>query len=81
MDKATDDEQGAINEGDDEDDEDQDYDDALLFLPTGFSRPRPQVLYKGSDPEWQEFKKLATDQPRCLKIQGTLKRSPTHGFD
>ncbi|KAH7408437.1 hypothetical protein DE146DRAFT_646215 [Phaeosphaeria sp. MPI-PUGE-AT-0046c] len=72
VDKATEDNQGATNDEDDDDD-DEDYDDALLFLPTGFSRPRPQTFYKGSDPEWQEFKKLATDRPRCEKIHNELK--------
>jgi hypothetical protein len=56
---------GEEEEGEDDDD----YDDALIFLPTGFSRPRPQTYYKGSDPEWQAFKKLATDRPRVEKIR------------
>ncbi|KAF1839972.1 uncharacterized protein K460DRAFT_371935 [Cucurbitaria berberidis CBS 394.84] len=56
-----------------DEEEDEDYeDDALLFLPTGFSRPRPKTFYRGSDPEWQEFKKLATDRPRVEKIRGEL---------
>lgn len=70
----TEDDQGALH-GEEGEDEDDDYDDALLFLPTGFSRPKPQVFYKGSDPEWQEFKKVATDRPRCEKIHSTLRWS------
>jgi hypothetical protein len=54
-------------------DDDEEYDDALLFLPTGFSRPRPKKFWKGSDPEWQEFKKLATDRPRVEKIRGAIR--------
>lgn len=56
----------------DDEDEDEEYDDALLFLPTGLSRPRPKQFWKGSDPEWQEFKKIATDRPRVDKIRREL---------
>jgi len=55
-----------------DEEEDDDYDDILLFLPTGFSRPSRQTFYKGSDPEWQEFKKIATDRPRAEKIRNEL---------
>ena len=54
----------------DEEEYDDEYDDALIFLPTGFSRPKPKTYYRGSDPEWQEFRKLATDRPRVDKIRG-----------
>ena len=74
VDKATEEGGGAVNEeGDDEDDED--YDDALIFLPTGLSRPRPQVYYKGSDPEWEEFRKFASDRSKVEKIQSTWRLS------
>jgi hypothetical protein len=53
----------------DDDDDEEEYDDALLFLPTGFSRPRPRTFYRGSDPEWQAFKKLSQDVPRIKKIR------------
>ena len=56
----------------DDEDEDEEYDDALLFLPTGLSRPRPKQFWKGSDPEWQEFKKIATDRPRVDKIRSEI---------
>ncbi|KAL5114711.1 hypothetical protein ACEQ8H_007380 [Pleosporales sp. CAS-2024a] len=46
--------------------------DGLLFLPTGFSRPRPRTFYRGSDPEWQEFRKIATDRPRVDRIRNEL---------
>lgn len=52
-----------------EEEDDEDYDDALLFLPTGFSRSKPRRFYKGSDPEWQEFRKVSTDRPRVEKIR------------
>jgi hypothetical protein len=63
---------GQVSNGGEEEEgqEDDDYDDALVFLPTGFSRPRPQTYYKGSDPEWQEFKKIVMDRARVEKIRG-----------
>jgi hypothetical protein len=64
------DEWTTVGPDEDEDDDDEEYDDALLFLPTGLSRPRPKQFWKGSDPEWQEFKKLATDRQRVDKIRG-----------
>jgi hypothetical protein len=63
----------AAGEGEEEEDE-EDYDDAILFLPTGLSRQRPQTFYKGSDPEWQEYKKLAGDRPRLEKIRSMCSR-------
>lgn len=60
-------------EADDEDgDDDEEYDDAILFIPTGFSRLQPKRYWKGSDPEWQQFKQLATDRPRVDKIRGAI---------
>lgn len=65
--------QEAGQEVDDEDDEEYEEEDhALLFLPTGFTRPKPRTFYRGSDPEWQEFKKVATDPPRIQKIRSEL---------
>jgi hypothetical protein len=61
--------EGDVEEEDEE--EDDDYDDALIFLPTGFSRPKPKTFYRGSDPEWQEYRKVATDRPRVEKIRST----------
>lgn len=60
--------------GDDmEDDEDYEDDEvALLFFPTGFSRPKPRTFYKGTDPEWQEFIKIASDRTRIDQIRGEL---------
>jgi hypothetical protein len=72
--------QKAGEEVEDEEEEEE-YDDAILFLPTGFSRPRRRTFYKGSDPEWQAFKKIATDRPRIEKIRGksTSKREDSQG--
>jgi hypothetical protein len=56
---------GPEADGDDEEDDD----DAILFLPTGLSRPRQRTFYKGSDSEWQTFKKIATDRSRADKIR------------
>lgn len=53
--------------------EEEDEEEALLFLPTGFSRPAKKTFYKGTDPEWQEFRKLATDRPRVERIRGKPK--------
>jgi hypothetical protein len=61
----------AAEEAADEYDDDEEYDDAILFLPTGFSRPKPKTYYRGSDPEWQEFRKVALDRPRVEKIRST----------
>ena len=60
------------NEEDEEEDEDEEYDDAILFLPTGFSRLKPKTFYKGSDPEWQEFKKVSQDKARIERIRQEL---------
>ncbi|KAJ8115474.1 hypothetical protein OPT61_g2885 [Boeremia exigua] len=64
------DDEEANQEGEDEDEED--YDDAILFFPTGLSRPKPITYYKGSDPEWQEFKRVVQDEKRREKIRQDL---------
>ncbi|EMD63288.1 hypothetical protein COCSADRAFT_38149 [Bipolaris sorokiniana ND90Pr] len=58
--------------GSEEDDEEEEDDDAILFIPTGFSRPRPRTFYKGSDTEWKTFKEIATDRARANKIRKEL---------
>lgn len=62
--------QQAGQEMDDGEEDEEEYDDALLFLPTGLSRPTPKKFYRGSDPEWQDFIKMAKDKPRVEKIRG-----------
>ncbi|KAF2468069.1 uncharacterized protein BDR25DRAFT_326858 [Lindgomyces ingoldianus] len=62
-----------FEEGDDEDEEDdEDEDDdaqPLIFFPTGFTRAKPRTYYRGSDPEWQEFIRMAQDRSRMQRIQ------------
>jgi hypothetical protein len=55
-----------------EQDDDEEEDDGLIFFPTGFSRPRPRTFYRGSDPEWQTFTRLAPNRQRIDKIRGEL---------
>lgn len=59
-----------VHDGDEE--EAEEVDNALLFLPTGLPRPAPKTFYKGSDPEWQEFKRIAADKGRAEKIRVEL---------
>lgn len=71
--EEVDDEEANEEEGEDEDDdEEEEYDDAILFLPTGFSRLKPKTFYRGSDPEWQEFKRVSQDKARIEKIRQEL---------
>jgi hypothetical protein len=67
-----DDEEANDEEDEDEDDDEEEYDDAILFLPTGFSRLKPKTFYRGSDPEWQEFKKVTQDKARIERIRQEL---------
>lgn len=55
-----------------EDEDEEEYDDAILFLPTGLSRTKPRTFYRGSDPEWQEFKKLSQDRARVERVRQEL---------
>lgn len=59
-------------EYEDEDEDEEEYDDAVLFLPTGLSRQKPKTYYRGSDPEWQEFKKISQDKARIERIRQEL---------
>lgn len=42
------------------------------FIPMTWAKALPRTFYKGSDPEWQEFLKVARDKPRHKKIQDEL---------
>lgn len=66
--------------GGEEEDEDEDDAEALLFLPTGFAREKKRNYYKGSDPEWQEFKKVSTDRARAERIRSTQSRALSYGL-
>ncbi|KAF2869524.1 hypothetical protein BDV95DRAFT_577595 [Massariosphaeria phaeospora] len=63
---------GEIKNDDEEQEQDEEDEDVLLFLPTGLSRPRPQTYYKGSDPEWQEFIRIAPDRKRMDRLRAEL---------
>jgi len=57
-------------------DEEEDEDDAL-FIPLGWTTELPRQWYKGSDPEWQDFRKLSQDKGknnaiRCRFTQALL---------
>jgi len=43
-----------------------------LFIPMTWAKKMPRTYYKGSDPEWQEFIKIAKDRPRHKTIQDEL---------
>ncbi|KAK5172215.1 uncharacterized protein LTR77_003853 [Saxophila tyrrhenica] len=42
------------------------------FIPMTWSKKLPRTYYRGSDPEWQEFIKIAQDRTRHKKIQSEL---------
>ncbi|KAF2146930.1 uncharacterized protein K452DRAFT_218712 [Aplosporella prunicola CBS 121167] len=52
--------------------EDEEYEDDSLFIPLGWPKPLPRRFYRGSDPEWQEFRKIAGDSKRHEHIRNTL---------
>ena len=58
----------------DEDDEFEDVepDEDSLFIPLSFAKRKERSFYRGSDPEWQEFVKLANDKEKRKKIQQDL---------
>ena len=64
-------EQGG-NEGEEDQDEvvvpDEPPEDAW-FIPLGWARQCPPVLYKGSDPEWQSFVAFSKDKQRGLSVR------------
>lgn len=60
--------QGAVIDEDDDDELDEDS----LFIPMTWATKMPRTFYKGSDPEWQEFVKIAKDKERHKKIQNEL---------
>ncbi|KAK4565357.1 hypothetical protein LTR86_003974 [Recurvomyces mirabilis] len=46
--------------------------DDSTFVPMTWAKKLPRSFYKGSDPEWQEFVKVAKDKSRHKKIQNEL---------
>jgi hypothetical protein len=59
-------------EEEDQDDEDDEEETGLIFFPTGLSRPKRKEFYRGSDPEWQEFVRIAPDRTRLDRVRGEL---------
>lgn len=61
-----------------EDDEGEDgegpfyADEDSTFIPMTWATKMPRTFYRGSDPEWQEFVKIAKDKQRHHKIQNEL---------
>ncbi|GAB1740885.1 hypothetical protein NU219Hw_g5961t1 [Hortaea werneckii] len=47
-------------------------DEESTFIPLTWATKLPRSFYKGSDPEWQEFVKVAKDKQRHRKIQDEL---------
>ncbi|KKY23672.1 hypothetical protein UCDDS831_g02893 [Diplodia seriata] len=65
-------EEGGEGEEEEDWDEDEEWDDDALFIPLGWATPVPRRFYRGSDPEWQEFRKVALDQKRHEQIRHKL---------
>jgi hypothetical protein len=57
-------------EGDSEEDEFAEEDNT--FIPMTWATQLPRTFYKGSDPEWQEFVKIAKDKTRHKQLQNEL---------
>ena len=53
-------------------DDDKEFGDDDLFIPLTWGKKMPRTFYKGSDPEWQEFVKVAKDKKRHNDIQKEL---------
>jgi len=62
--------EGAAGQVSDGEDEWADVDST--FVPLTWAKKLPRTYYKGSDPEWQEFRKIAKDQPRQKKVYTEL---------
>lgn len=62
-------------EGDSEEEEDGPpfyADEESTFIPLTWSTKLPRSYYRGSDPEWQDFIKIAKDKSRQKKVQDEL---------
>ncbi|KAK4890572.1 hypothetical protein LTR27_010734 [Elasticomyces elasticus] len=49
-------------------------DESSTFVPFTWPKPLPRTFYKGSDPEWKEFIKVAQNKPRHKDLQSELVR-------
>jgi hypothetical protein len=59
-------------EGEEEGEEDEFADEDSTFIPMTWATKLPRTFYKGSDPEWQEFVKIAKDKARHKTLQDEL---------
>lgn len=68
------DDQVANNGRSDAEDYDVEDEEELepIFIPLGWTKARPRTYYKGSDPEWQEFRRIAPDHKRHAKMRDQL---------
>ena len=58
-------------EGTPQDQGDEWADEDSKFIPLTWAKKMPREFYKGSDPEWQEFRKVASDKERQKKAHST----------
>ena len=65
-------EENEQSANDDEDFDDTEPDEDSIFIPLGFAKRKERSFYRGSDPEWQEFIKLANDHERHKRVQQDL---------
>lgn len=65
-------EQGEWEEQGEEEEEDEFADEDSTFIPMTWATKLPRTFYKGSDPEWKEFVKIAKDKPRHKQLQDEL---------
>ena len=72
------DDQVANNGRSDAEDYDVEDEEELepIFIPLGWTKARPRTYYKGSDPEWQEFRRIAPDHKRHARMRGTACYQP-----
>ncbi|KAK4499496.1 hypothetical protein PRZ48_010011 [Zasmidium cellare] len=61
-----------LEEEEEEEDESLYADEDSTFIPMTWATKMPRTFYRGSDPEWQEFVKVAKDKQRHRKIQDEL---------
>jgi hypothetical protein len=72
--EATEEQQQEEGEGEEEEQDGPPFyaDESSTFIPLTWSTKLPRTWYRGSDPEWQEFIKIAKDAPRHKKVQDQL---------
>ena len=64
--------QGEWETQEEDSEEDEFADEDNTFIPMTWPTKLPRTFYRGSDPEWQEFVKIAKDKPRHKKLQDEL---------